>query len=408
MGIKHDYDVVIVGAGPAGSTCAIILGRMGYNVLLVDKARFPRDKACGDGVSGKSVAMLKELGLLNQISSIENLKCNGALVYLTTDIKIELTSVAATGYTSKRIIYDNFLFENAKELVDTLEEFTVTDLILEDSKIAGIKGLDSATKKEMEFSTKVVVGADGANSVVANKMGLNKFEPRHRASALRVYYKNLSGISNKLEIYFFDNIMPGYFWIFPLDNNMANVGLGMLVNDMQKNKISLQELMFKEIEANPILREKFRDAQMIEGSLRGWNLPFGSTHRKIYGNGFVLLGDAASLIDPFTGEGIGNAMLSAKVAAQVIDEAFRKGDLSENSFKKYDALLWREIGKELKSSYTLQRIGTFLVKFKWLRNFMFKKAAKKPHLIQAVSASLVYEENQKKASPLKLLKDFIL
>mgnify|MGYP001596390103 CR=1 FL=1 len=103
--------------------------------------------------------------------------------------------------------------------------------------------------------------------------------------------------------------------------------MGMSTDVIQKRKANLQELMLNEIKTNPLLTERFKDAQMVEGSLRGWNLPFGSIRRKMYGNGFVLLGDAASLIDPFTGEGIGNGMLSAKVASIVINEAFKKNEL---------------------------------------------------------------------------------
>ena len=407
--MKENYDVIIVGAGPAGSSCASFLGKYGYDVLLVDKAKFPRDKACGDGISGKSVAMLKELGLLDEILTIEHLKSNGAFVYLSNEIKVELGSVATPGYDSKRIVYDNFLFENAKKTSDTLEEFVVTNLLFEDIKVSGIKGIDSESKEERTFRAKIVVGADGANSVVASKLKIDKFEPKHRASALRVYYKNIKNLSDKSELYFFDGITPGYFWIFPLDKNMANVGLGMLVNDMQKKKVSLQELMLNELKTNPLLADRFKDAEIVEGSLRGWNLPLGSIRRKIYGNGFVLLGDAASLIDPFTGEGIGNAMLSGKLAAQVIDDALKKGDYSETTLALYDKLLWKEIGNELKTSYTLQVVGNFLVRFKWLRNLLFKRAAKKPALTNAIAASFVYGENsdKHKTSPFKLLKEFI-
>jgi len=403
--MKTDYDVIIVGGGPAGSTCAIYLSKYGYDVLLVDKTKFPRDKACGDGISGKSQSILKELGLFDGLAKIEHKKCDGAIFYSPDGIKIELNR--SVGFTSKRAVYDNFLFESARKFATALEGFNITGLIFENNQVVGIKGMDADTKQEMTFKAKVVVGADGANSVVANKNGLNKFESKHRASALRIYYKNVKDLSTKFEVFFFDTMMPGYFWIFPLENNMANVGSGMLVSEMQKRKISLQDMTLKEIQNNPILAERFKDAELVEGSIKGWNLPFGSFHRKLYGNGFVLLGDAGSLIDPFTGEGIGNAMYSAKVAAQVIDEAIKANDYSERILKKYDKLLWKEIGKELKTSYMLQVIGTALLKFKWLRRFLFKKAAKKQSLINAVSAAFLYGDDAKKPSPWTLLKDLI-
>ncbi|MBI4010558.1 MAG: NAD(P)/FAD-dependent oxidoreductase [Candidatus Aenigmarchaeota archaeon] len=389
--VKSEYDVIIVGGGPSGSACAIFLSKYGHKVLLVDKARFPRDKACGDGITGKSEAILKELDLIDDIESNPHGIFKGALFYLKNQ-KIEI-GFDEPYHVVRRLVFDNILFQKAKSLVDTMEGFTVTGLVLENNKVVGIKGMDYETKQEKILKSKIIVGADGATSVIAREMGLAEFKPEHHASALRIYYKNIKDLSPKLELYFFESLMSGYFWIFPLENNMANVGLGMSTSNVQKNNINLQELLFREIKNNPILSERFKDAEIVEGSLRGWNLPLVMNKRKLYGNGFVLLGDAGALIDPFTGEGIGPGLVSAKIASQVINQALEQGDFSEKIFRKYQKGM-SKIYIEPYMKYIL--LSKFVGKFKWLFNRAIKKLENDESFKQLVTMSLSDTEKRKK------------
>ncbi len=385
---KENYDVIIVGGGPSGSACAIFLSKYGYDILLVDKARFPRDKACGDGITGKAKALLKELNLVDEVDANPHGTYNGALLYFKAqkiDVRFE-----ESYHVARRLVFDNIIFQKAKQLVDTIEGFSVTGLLFENNRVVGIKGMDFETKEEKTFKAKVIVGADGANSVVARELGLSDFKPNHNASALRVYYKNVKDLTPRLELYFLES---GYFWIFPLENDMANVGLGMSTSAIQKRKVNLQELLVREIKNNPVISERFKDAEIVEGSLRGWNLPFVTSGRKIYGNGFALLGDAASLIDPFTGEGIGPGLVSAKIASQVIDEALTKGDYSEKILVKYQKEMWKVyIGPYMKYNFWFKFAG----KFKWLMNRALKKLEKDENFKQLVSMSFSDSGKRKK------------
>ncbi|MDP6878484.1 MAG: NAD(P)/FAD-dependent oxidoreductase, partial [Candidatus Marinimicrobia bacterium] len=196
---------------------------------------------------------------------------------------------------------------------------------------------------------------------------------------------DVQGLTDQIELHFLKEINPGYFWIFPAGNGIANVGLGLSKKYIKKNKKDLVELL-NVVTQLDYFKERFRNARPLEKP-RGWNLPMGSVHRKNYGNGFMLLGDAAGLIDPFTGEGIGNAMLSAKYAVKVLKEAIDTNDISARSLSTYDKVLWDEIGPELKISTNLQK----LARSKFLLNFVINRASRNENLKDVIGGMLANE-----------------
>ncbi len=402
------YDVIIVGGGPGGSSSAMFLKKKGYNVLLLEKAKYPRDKICGDAVSGKSVGMLKALGIENEMEDLENAKVYGLVFSSPAGKMLEIPfpvkdgegHTKARGYVCRRLVFDNFLFSHAKKMVDVKEEFAVSDLIWENDVVVGVKGMDMVTKTPMEFRSKMVIGADGATSIIANKVGLPKVPDDHLCMATRVYYQNISGMTPNIEIHFIDSVMPGYFWIFPLEDGKANVGLGMVSSDRQKKGVNLVAETERVIKEHPLFKERFKDAVKLN-DIKGWTLPFGSFRRKLHGKGWVLVGDAASLVDPFSGEGIGNAMTSAKYVSEVIDEAFKANNFSEEHMAQYDQRLWAEIGPELQTSLMLQKMG----RHKWLLNLVIGKASRSKEVRDTISGMLVNEEARKSfISPMFYLK----
>lgn len=394
-----NYDVIIVGGGPGGSTSAMFLAKKGYKVLLLEKQKYPRDKICGDAISGKSVGMLKELGIEHDIEKIDHAKVYGLIFSSPEGKSLEIPfpikdsdgNAKPRGYVVRRIVMDNFLFSHAKKHVDIKEQFEVKDLLFDESgKVIGVKGMDLNTKEEHSFHSKFVIGADGSYSVVATKVGAEKVPEEHLCEATRVYYKNVAGITPNIEIHFVDSVMPGYFWIFPLENGMANVGLGMVRSDRQKKGVNLVKETEKVIMEHPLFKERFKNAEKLT-DVKGWTLPFGSFKRKLHGPGYFLVGDAASLVDPFSGEGVGNAMTSAKYVSEVIDEAIKANDFSEAKLAQYDERLWKEIGPEMDTSYMLQKIG----RHKWLLNLVVGKAAKSKEVRDTISGMLVNEEARK-------------
>ncbi len=407
--VLPSYDVIIVGGGPGGASTAMFLQKKGYNVLLLEKAKYPRDKICGDAVSGKSVGMLKELGLDNEMETIDNAKVYGLIfsspegksLEISFPVKDNSGQTKARGYVCRRMVFDNFMFSHAKEKVETKEQFQVTDLLWDaNGTVIGVKGMDMVSKQPFEFHSKFVIGADGATSIVANKVNAEKIPDDHLCMATRVYYKNVAGVTPNIEIHFVDSVMPGYFWIFPLENGMANVGLGMVSRDRQARNMNLVQETEKVIAEHPLFKERFKNAEKLS-DVKGWTLPFGSFKRTLHGKGWLLIGDAASLVDPFSGEGIGNAMTSGKYASEAIDRAFKANNFSPEFMAWYDEELWKEIGPELKTSYLLQKMG----RHKWLLNLVVGKASKSKEVRDTISGMLVNEEARKSfISPMFYLK----
>lgn len=396
----ENYDVIVVGGGPGGSTTAALLGKKGRKVLLLEKAAFPRDKTCGDAISGKSMRVLRELGLNREVEKNPHGKISGVIFSSPNGKSVQIdfpqsSDRGAPGYCCRREIFDNMLFQHAKKYATVMENTAVAEMLVENGAVVGVK-----TQSGQEFRAKVVVGADGAQSVVARKTGAVEIPKEHHCTALRVYYKNIKNLTPNIELHFVNSILPGYFWIFPLEDGIANVGIGMVTKDMQDKKINIQKSMFDAIQNDPLFKDRFAGAETM-GPVKGWTLPFGSYHRKPYGNGYVLVGDAASLIDPFTGEGIGNAMTSGLIASQVIDEALSAGDVSEKKLREYDERLWHEIGDELKTSKSLQNMG----KHKLLLNLVVGKAASSPRVREQISGMLSNEKSKKQfTGPLFYLK----
>ncbi len=385
-----DYDVIVIGAGPAGATAAMYLGKaLGKEkVLIVDKARFPRDKICGDAQGRKAASVLRELGIYDEYTKLPGHGIYGITLSSPngTVINMDVASrnEAAPGYTHKRVVLDNFLFENAKRMA-TFRALNITDLIFENNAVKGVIGTDEKGGKE-EIRAKIVLACDGANSVVAQKFGLNKNPQEHMIVGTRQYYKDVTGLTDRIEIHLIKSLIPGYFWIFPLANGEANVGLGMIVKDMQNKKINLRDSMLKEIRENPLFVERFRNAEALE-DVKGWNLPIASYHRKCYGNGFLLLGDAASLIDPLSGEGVGNAMISGSIGASVAAESVKKNDFRDSFLKEYDKLLWEVLEKEIKDNHRIQALAK---KFPFMIDRLMVKASKDEAFRKKVEGLLPY------------------
>ena len=223
----------------------------------------------------------------------------------------------------------------------------------------------------------LVIGADGAHSIVNKKLCGIKVERKHYSAGIRAYFQGVTDFQadNFIELHFIKSLLPGYFWIFPLPGGMANVGLGMLSHDLSQTRMNLKKEFARIIREDPNIAPRFENATQIDKP-QGFGLPLGSKKRVISGERFMLTGDAAALIDPFSGEGIGNAMLSGKKAAEQAIRCVRENDFSAEFMAQYDHSVYQKIWQELKLSHQMQK----LIKYPWIFDFIVNRAMKSPSL----------------------------
>lgn len=360
--VQH-FDVIILGAGPAGSTCTIALQHSGLKVALLEKETFPRDKICGDAVSSVTKRVLRQIDPELEKKLLEypaKTNISKAKLYSPKFESLEI-EFSLVGHCIKRIDFDNWLFEKAQKNTDAsiYQQVKVKDLSVHEDHVELI--LDDGTVMQ----AKVLVGCDGAHSIAAKKLAGFKVDKKHYSGAVRQYYKNVKGLEgNALEVYFLKGYLPGYFWIFPHTNNEANVGFGMLSDTISKQKIDLKQSMSDIIRHIPEVWERFKDAEPLE-DIKGFGLPLGSKKHAISGRRFMLCGDAASLIDPFSGEGIETAMESGKFAAEQIMKNFATDDFGAVTLKAYDERVYKKMWGNFKNHYYLQKVLSDRV---WLIN----------------------------------------
>ncbi len=406
------YDAIVVGAGPSGCSCALFLANAGREVLLVDKVpSFPREKVCGDAFSGKSIGVARELGVLAELEKKPHGIVRGLALISPNGKRVDVPFPNAegmpfSGYTIARMDTDEALFRAAEAhpKISVLLGFSPDALLKEGEAVRGISGTRASDKAKLSFRSRVVVGADGAASAVSRLLGLPNPPVEHVYSGVRGYYTGVEGLTENIELFFIDGVLPGYLWIFPMAGGRANVGLGILSSDLNKGRKHPNTMLTDAIANNASIAPRFRNA-LLSGRMGGWAIPLGSYKKKCFGNGWALAGDAASLVDPFSGEGVGNALCSGKYAAVAIGEAIAKSPgsapLPAASLEKYGKLLDDYIYPEMVDSYRLQR----MCRFRFLLNLFIGKASDKPDARQMLVNMLNSDEEKKKAqSPLFYLK----
>jgi geranylgeranyl reductase family protein len=341
-----EADVIVVGAGPAGSATAYHLAQAGLDVLLLEKTAFPREKVCGDGLTPRAVAQLLKMGIDTSESAgwIRNkgLRIIGGGMRLQLEWP-ELAAYPSYGLVRPRMDFDDLLARQAVKAGAQLRERTaVTGPVLDESsgRIVGVtaREVDDAGRKvgpELTYRAPLVVAADGNSTRLSLTMGLRKRDDRPMGVAVRTYFRSPRHDDDWLESWLElwdrstgkDVLLPGYGWIFGVGDGTSNVGLGILNTSKAFGHVDYKELLTRWVEGMPA-EWGFTPDNMTQ-PVRGAALPMGFNRTPHYTRGLLLVGDAGGMVNPFNGEGIAYAMESGEMAADVIVSALARETASE-------------------------------------------------------------------------------
>jgi flavin-dependent dehydrogenase len=370
----NDFKVIIVGGGPAGSALAALLGARGISTLVVDKARFPRDKVCGEYMSPEALGTLDRMGVLGQVEAGPHRKLYGIVIHSYDGTASRGTyrpvgqyaPYRPYGLAIRRELFDAVLFRHAASFpsVSALEGFRVEGLLTQDGRVIGIRG------SGREFRSDLVVGADGTRSVVARALGLSEFDARLQKFALAGYWKDMEHEDyGELHMGF-----PGYFALAPVERNLVNINFVVDKSALGAARGDVEGFYRQCLQRNPRLRDRLRNAT-LQGPVRVTG-PMARRCRGTVARGAVLIGDAAEFVDPFTGEGLFIALRSAELVAGFIME--RRAD----SLERFAQARRAEFGEKLRMCWQLQR---FLYR-PALANYVVHRLAARPALADRLTA----------------------
>ena len=347
--MQTTFDIIIIGAGPAGSAAAYYLAKGGLNVALLDKTDFPRDKTCGDGLTPRAVKMLKEMDALDKVAG-QGFRCNGITLRHSDSVEYQLSLAGLAGLPDyvlvlPRLALDDLLLKHAIESGANFIPNTKVKNVTRDSAgavQAHVEGREALTGK-------LAIIATGANTKLLRDAGLlDKKVPANLAA--RCYFENVEGLDDNV-VLFFDGVeRPGYGWVFPTSPTTANVGCGVFFDSPTPQPTALREM----IQNHPYLKRVLKNAKQA-GPIKGY--PLRTDFSPEYsGNEWILVvGESAGLVNPITGEGIDYALESASLAAGVILEEWQGGRTPAIA-RKYRAALRQKFHYQLAINHLAQKI----------------------------------------------------
>ena len=328
--------VLIIGAGPSGTACAATLHRLGHEVVVVDKATFPRDKCCGDGLTTNALRILE--GLNFDPSRVADWQtCSDVEMRSFSGRKIDLPLPSIGGQfaaIAPRAQFDHALVEHCRDMGITIHEGCAFESITHHDT----NGISVQVENLGELTVDYVVAADGMWSPMRKSLGLSTPGYLGEWHAFRQYIGNVHGSANeKLHIWFDKDLLPGYAWSFPLPDNRVNFGFGILRTSDRSTKYMND--LWRDLLTRPYITETLGEHFVPEDRHTAWPIP-ARIHDAVRSSGRVLfIGDAVCATDTLTGEGIGQALETGIAAGEAIHECNTAADVRDSYSHKIDSLL---------------------------------------------------------------------
>ena len=344
MPAVRDSDLLIIGAGPAGCAAAITAARAGRNVVVIDRASFPRDKTCGDGLTTAGLRILESLGLpLTALTSSASVR--EVVVVSPTGRRIGLPLPSAGEYARviARVDLDLALVQHTRSAGATIVE----DCALAELK-CGAADVEATAVDGTVFRAPFAIAADGNYSTVRRLLDPHAAPVLGEWSAFRQYFSGVD--EHRLWVLFERDFLPGYAWVFPLPNGRANVGIAIPRGPGVTGKVLAKK--WRDLLTHTSMRGILGPRATPEGTHRAWPIPSHLVPDRLVTNRVLFVGDAAGVVDPMTGEGIAQALETGVLAAR----ATAGGRAPEVVASSYRAEVERTLGRDLRFGRRLQRV----------------------------------------------------
>ena len=335
------FDVIIVGGGPAGSIMGWRLARRGVRVAILERSTFPREKVCGDFVEPAGLRILAAMGCDKVLDAPSRLPITSNRVYFGPRLAYQGEipyyegghGLPKHGFIVPRDELDIALLERAEAAgAEVRQACSAIHVTREDGQVA-IRVSEGG--RESTLRARLVIGADGAESLVARAAGLRRTDRRHIGVSQRAYVEGVRIDGGEAMIWFDEDQIPGYGWMFPLPGGRANVGVGILSESCERFGLSVPKAF-----ADSIARLKLRhpgcaEVRLASRPLGGMVKMYGGIDRNHFDGG-LLIGDAGSFVDPITGEGITQGMESAVIASRTVLDALEAGRFDAAYLSRFD------------------------------------------------------------------------
>lgn len=362
-------DVVVVGGGPAGSSTAWFLASQGVDVLVLDRARFPRDKVCSEYLSPEASRILQAMGVLEKVEAAGPATLAGMMVRAPSGQSFRGNFTGAHGFRGfrdnglalRRTILDSILLDRAGAAGARVQEGArVVDLARDGSGRATGVTVSDADGQRATIGARLVVGADGLRSIVSRRLALARRSRWPSRIALVAHYSGIAGVGEVGEMHV---DREGYFGLAPVGRGLVNVALVVPVARARDLAGAREEFFEEWIEERPHLRDRFTDARRVT-PVRATG-PFASAVSRAWAPGAALVGDAADFFDPFTGEGIYAALRGGEMlSAFVLESLAAPAGAGNAPLAAYDRARRAEFGGKWK----LERLVGAAVAFPGLMN----------------------------------------